>query len=264
MEPGDRVAKSASDYREYRVPDGLRDHMVCFWTQTVPSPVEFPQPVFPDGCVDILLINGTPTVIGPWTGPFVSALAPGTEVVGARLHPGAAPALLGLPAPELLNCDLPLREVWSAEKTAPFARVADEVDLSAKLAAMEAAMLGCVANAKPSDAAVNAGVRWIAQHPHGRMEELSAWLGLSARQIQRRFTTAVGYGPKLFQSVLRFQRLLHLAARAGDGCSLANVAADAEYADQAHMSREVQRFSGKPPGATLKSPLCALRLSGLI
>ena len=39
----------------------------------------------------------------------------------------------------------------------------------------------------------------------------------------------VGCGPKLFQSVLRFQRLLNLAASAGIRRSLARFAADADY-----------------------------------
>jgi len=39
----------------------------------------------------------------------------------------------------------------------------------------------------------------------------------------------VGYGPKLFQSVLRFQRLLNLAASAGIRRNLARFAADADY-----------------------------------
>ena len=39
----------------------------------------------------------------------------------------------------------------------------------------------------------------------------------------------VRYGPKLFQSVLRFQRLLNLAASAGIRQNLARFAADADY-----------------------------------
>src|SRR5438552_4415277 len=70
----------------------------------------------------------------------------------------------------------------------------------------------------------------------------------------------VGYGPKLFQSVLRFQRLLNLAASAGIRRNLARFAADRTTADQAHMTPEVQRFSGNSPRMLLPSPQCALRL----
>jgi AraC-like DNA-binding protein len=129
---------------------------------------------------------------------------------------------------------------------------------------MEAALLGRVANASPVDRATRASIQWIARHPRGRVEQLSQWLGLSSRHMQRRFTMAVGYGPKLFQSVLRFQRLLNLAASALMRWNLAEFAAHADYADQAPMTREVQRFSGNSPGISLQSARCTLRLSGLI
>jgi AraC-like DNA-binding protein len=258
------VGIAVSDYREFRPALGLAEYLLCFWTQTIRSPVEFAQRVLPDGCVDILLINEVPIVVGPWTEPFVAHLAPGTNIIGARCHPGLAPSLLGIPASELLNRSVPLCDVWDSGETARLARIGDETTLSARMSAMETALLGRVANASPVDKATNAAIQWIARRPHARVEQLSQWLGFSSRQIRRRFTMAVGYGPKLFQSVIRFQRLLNLAARAGVRRSLAEFAADADYADQAHMTREVQRFSGKPPSRLLQSPRCALRLSSLI
>jgi AraC-like DNA-binding protein len=260
----EHTTSAGSDYHEFRPSLALAEYVLCFWTQTIRSRVAFAQRVVPDGCVDILLMNEVPMVVGPWTEPFVAPLAPGTNIVGARCHPGLMSSLLGMPASELRNQSVPLRDVWGRAETARFARIADEPSLSARMSAMEAALLGCVANAAPADKATTAAIQWIARHPRGRVEQLSEWLGFSSRQIQRRFTMAVGYGPKLFQSVLRFQRLLNLAARAGSPQNLAQFAADADYADQAHMTREVQRFSGNPPSISLQSPRCALRLSGLL
>jgi hypothetical protein len=68
----------------------------------------------------------------------------------------------------------------------------------------------------------------------------------------------------MFQSVLRFQRLLHLAGRTSVLWNLAQFSVDAGYADQAHMTREVQRFSGSPPTVLLRSARCALQLSDLV
>lgn len=255
---------NVSDYREYRPPLPLAEHFLCFWTQTVSSQAEFSQLVLPDCCVDIILINETAVVVGPWTEFFVAHLSPGTNIIGARCFPGHVPNVLGIPASELLNQSVPLRDAWSRAETARFVRIAQEPTLSARMSAMEAALMGRMTGAGESDKATNAAIHWLARHPHGRVEELSRWLGLSSRQIQRRFTMAVGYGPKLFQSVLRFQRLLNLAARAPAGWNLAQLAASADYADQAHMTREVHRFSGSPPSIALQSPRCTLRLCDLV
>lgn len=168
--------------------------------------------VLPDCCVDIILINETAVVVGPWTEFFVAHLPPGTKIIGARCYPVHVPNVLGIPASELLNQSEPLRDVWGRAEPARFARIAQEPTLSARMSAMETALLGRMADAGESDKATSAAIRWLARHPHGRVDELSRWLGFSSRQIQRRFTMAVGYGPKLFQSILRFQRLLNLTA----------------------------------------------------
>jgi AraC-like DNA-binding protein len=260
------VDSAVSDYREYSPPLPLATHLVCLWTQTILGSGEaFTQRVMPDGCVDIVLINDeAPTVIGPWTVPFDTRLAAGTTIVGARCRPGLARNLLGLPASVLLNQSVPLRDVWGSATSFRFERITDERTLSARKSAMEIAMLEHLSQGEPVDETMSAAIRWLSKHPHGRIQQLSEWIGLSSRQLQRRFISAVGYGPKMFQSVLRFQRLLNLSGSTSVPRGLARVSADAGYADQAHMTREVQRFSGSPPTVLLGSTRCALRLSDLL
>jgi AraC-like DNA-binding protein len=185
-------------------------------------------------------------------------------IVGARCHPGRAPNLLGLPASTLLNQFVTLRSMWRGAATSRFARIADEATLPARKLAMEAALLDRLTDAQPVDEGIEAAIQWLAGHPHGRIERLSQWIGISSRQLQRRFTAAVGYGPKIFQSILRFQRLLSLSSRTSAPWNLAQFSAEAGYADQAHMTREVQRFSGTPPTVLLRSARCALGLSDLV
>jgi hypothetical protein len=72
-------------------------------------------------------------------------------------------------------------------------------------------------------------------------------LAISGRQLRRRFVAAVGYGPKMFERVMRFQRFLWLARVFGNDQGLATLAAEAGYADQAHLSRECVSMAGCPP-----------------
>jgi AraC-like DNA-binding protein len=260
------VDSAISDYREFPPPSPLASYLLCLWTQRiVGSRREFAQRVLPDGCVDIVLINDeAPLAIGPWTEPFVKHLAPGTMIVGARFHPGCAPALLALPASALLNQSVTLRSMWGGAASDRFARIAGESTLLTRKSGMEAALLNRLADADPIDERMSAAIKWLAGHPYGRIERLSQWIGISSRQLQRRFATAVGYGPKMFHSILRFQRLLSISDRTGAQRNLAQFSADAGYADQAHMAREVQRFSGTPPTVLLPSARCALGLSDLV
>lgn len=263
---------TVSDYREFLPPAQLRSHLICLWTQTITRCASdfnaedtFAQRVLPDGCVDVVAINDeAPAVIGPWIQPFVAHFFAGTVITGTRFRPGAAAAALGLPASALLNQSVELRALWRAAATAQFERVAEATSVSARLSAMETALQERMERGVACDASMDAAVRWLARHPRQQIEQLGRHLGLSHRQLQRRFVEAVGYGPKKFQSVVRFQRLLNLAGRENGPRSLAQFSADAGYADQAHMTREVQRFSGVAPSVLLRSTRSALQMSDLL
>jgi len=256
----------ASDYRELLPAAALREHVLCLWTQSIqPSQGVYAQRVLPDACVDLVFFQGQPpAVIGPWTESFVAQLAPGTRITGARFYPGKAAAVLGLPAFELANQQADIRDVWNAAARAPFANVGEMPTFRASRAVLETALLRHMRNVPSADSTIGAAIQWIARHPGARVEQLSELVGISCRQMQRRFSAAVGYGPKMFQSVLRFQRLLYFASRNVGERGLAELAADAGYADQSHMTREVQRFAGKSPGDLLPSAGCALKMADFL
>ncbi len=253
-----------SEYREFPVPPRLASRFLCLWTQRIVGlRGDYRHWVLPDGCVDIVFINDDPPmVVGPWTAPFAVTLAVGTTIVGARFHPGRAPSMLGVPAVELRNSSVPLADVWGAKRKR-FASIYGEPNQPERLSVLAQALLKELGFDHPVDEAVVAGIRWLAQYPHGRVEQLSQWMGISNRHLQRRFVATVGYGPKMFQSILRFQHLLGLARATDVYQRLAELAADAGYADQAHMTREVQRFAKCPPTALLRSDRCTLSMSDL-
>ena len=82
------------------------------------------------------------------------------------------------------------------------------------------------------------------------MAELARQAGLSERQLHRRCVPAFGYGPKTLDRILRLQRFLALG-RAEPGAGLARLAADAGYADQAHLGRDCRALAGATPAQLL-------------
>jgi AraC-like DNA-binding protein len=255
-----------SEYREYLPPVALREHILCFWTQSIQrSGSVYSHRVLPDACVDLVFFQGQPpVVVGPWTETFVAQLAPGTKITGARFHPGKAAAILRVPASALRNQQAGIRDIWGATAREPFAGVGELPTFRASRAALEAAFLRHLRNIASPDATVTAAIDWIARRPSARIEELSRLAGISSRQMQRRFSAAVGYGPKMFQSILRFQRLLYLASNVFCESSLADLAARSGYADQSHMNREVRRFAGRSPSELLTSAGSTLKLANLL
>jgi AraC-like DNA-binding protein len=257
--------RPVSEYEEFPVPATLADRFLCFWTQTVTgSQGVYEQRVLPDACIDIVLIHGQPPrVIGPWDVPFVARLAVGTSITGARLHPGRASCLLGLPASEFLNQSVPIADITGGLQSARLEEVTEAPNAAARRSALAQELVASTEEFAPMDQAVLAGIRWLARRPHGRVGQLSRWIGISERQLHRRFSAAIGYGPKTFQSVLRFQRLLNTAREWGAAQSLTDLAAIAGYADQAHMTRDVHRLADVRPTVLLRSAQSTLQMSDL-
>jgi AraC-like DNA-binding protein len=255
-----------SDYREYLPPVALREHVLCLWTQSIrASRTAYAHRVLPDACVDLVFFQGQlPAVVGPWTEAFLTNLAPGTRITGVRFQPGKAAAALGLPVCELLNRQADVRDLWNAGARAPFAQVGELTTFRGARIALEAALLRHLRDVASPDSGVVAAIDWIARHPSARVEKLSEFAGVSARQMHRRFSATVGYGPKTFQSILRFQRLLYIASTTASECGLADLATLAGYSDQSHMTREVQRFAGRSTGQLLPSAGCTLKLADLV
>jgi AraC-like DNA-binding protein len=256
------VEDAVSTYREFIPASSLKEHVLCIWTQTIATARGgYSHLVLPDACVDIVFINNdAPVIVGPWTESFVANLAAGTTIVGVRFHPGRAPSLLGVPADRLLNQSVPLDAMSGGPLRDRLSGIADKPNLAAKRSALEAGLLHSLPNRSPIDQSVGAAIRWLARDPNAHVQQLSNWIGLSSRQLQRRFSSAVGYGPKTFHSILRFQRVLYLASGEHKDKTLADLALQAGYTDQSHMTREVRRFSGTPPKGVLRSSPCTLRL----
>ncbi|MGW8062574.1 helix-turn-helix domain-containing protein [Streptomyces ziwulingensis] len=199
--------------------------------------------VLPDGCMDLLWHDGRLLVAGPDTRAHVTEGTPGPWA-GVRFHPGTAPALLGVPAHELRDRRVELTDLWP---TARARRLAARVNAAPDPASgLEEAALSRAAETGPPDPLLR---RIVAALDAGRPVAATAdEVGVGPRQLHRRSLAAFGYGPKTLARVLRLQRALALAR---DGTPLAETAARAGYADQAHLARDARELTGLPPSELL-------------
>jgi AraC-like DNA-binding protein len=224
-------------YLERRVASPL---VACTWEQDATTGHR--QRVVPDACVDLIWAGERLSIAGPDTQPRVVTLPPGSRLVGLRLRPGAAGPVWGLPASELRDVSPDAAEVLGRDVTAALLEeLASGGDPHAVL--LRAVELRGL---RGPDPLVAAAVLALGR-PRARVDSVAAELGLSSRQLQRRIGDAIGYGPKMLQRVLRFRRLQAL-----EPAPLAELALDAGYADQAHMTVEVTQLAGISPVRFLK------------
>jgi hypothetical protein len=79
-----------------------------------------------------------------------------------------------------------------------------------------------------------------------KVSDLAAHSSLSLRQYERRFVTEIGFNPKLFARIARFQMALD-TKRIAPQRSWMSVAHELGYFDQMHMVHDFQCLSGNAP-----------------
>lgn len=79
------------------------------------------------------------------------------------------------------------------------------------------------------------------------LAELSDKIDLSQRQIERLFKTRMGMTAKNYQRIIRIRKTITLIQQ-NQQMSLAEVAAESGFSDQAHMTREFKSIARVTPG----------------
>jgi AraC-like DNA-binding protein len=233
-------------YAELAAPPALRDRVACGWIVRGRHGADGHR-VLPDGCTDLVWVDGRLFLVGPMTTAQRGTRA---EASGVRLKPGAA-RLLGLPASELLDVRVDVAEAWGRSGAELAGRLAEaEPDDVPGLLLEELSRR--VGTAPPLDPAVQTAVEALESEQGARVAALGRDLYLSERQLRRRFLRDVGVGPAAFARVARLHRLLGLAPRSAAGTTLARLAVDAGYSDESHLARDSRELAGVTPTVLLR------------
>lgn len=169
------------------------------------------------------------------------------SLIGARFKPGAALALLGMPAGELHNHAVSPETVWGQEA----ARLSDQLHVMKNPLRRFQALEGFLADqllgkSRPSDA-VQYAIKTI--HRSRRpvsVRQLTQQGGMSAARFSTLFRDEVGLTPKSYSKLVRFLRAI---ASIGSATAVdwTTIALDCDYCDQAHFNHDFREFSGMAP-----------------
>jgi AraC-like DNA-binding protein len=188
---------------------------------------------------------GHAVVGGARAAPYLRDLSPAARSVGAMLEPGAARLLFGATADELSGRHTALGDLWGPSAASEAReRIALAGPAERRLAVLEALLLARLPRVRGLHPAVAEALSLLSARPDVRAAVARS--GYSHRRFIALFREAVGLAPKLWCRVRRFQAALSRIR--GSAVSLAEVAAAAGYADQAHLNRDFAELAGLSPG----------------
>jgi AraC-like DNA-binding protein len=171
-----------------------------------------------------------------------------TSAVGVRLRPGQAPAVFGVDANHLLDRRLPLDDLLGAAvQRRTIERLAAAPDDSARVDVLERSIARWAATNRPADPLASVVTHELGRRHRPRVEQLADMIGITSRQLHRRCTRSFGYGASTLARFVRLQRFLSLAAVDRPRPTIAALAAEAGYADHAHLVRECRTIVGGTP-----------------
>jgi len=229
-----------AEIRFHEAPSALRPFVGCFWLVTAERGASIH--LVPDGstAISMQLRGGVPSgwvLRGPLVRPETRRYECDATVIGIRMRPGVAFIVSGIAAHTIAGRDVSLMDLEQVEERCTPAQVIDALQRFL-LARLDGAEIHPV---------VATAIREI-EREQGRLPvtEIAARCGASPRHLNRLMRTWVGYGPKRFASIVRFQETLKQIDHA-PGRPAATLASENGFFDQAHLTTELTRFAGATP-----------------
>jgi len=258
---GPEAAVPAGALRAFPVSAALRPHVahILCYREALPEGRELLERVLPDGAVRLVFNLGDAPSAGAGEGQPVEAIgasaAPAlvrlrgrVEGLSVTLRPGAAAALLGMPAGEIAGTAVHLDQLWRGEGAVLRERMAEAPDDAARVALLDTALrqrLGA-SDVAAHPAAMRAAQLIAASGGRLSLREVAAAVGVGERRLQQLFQQQVGLSPRAWSRLARLHACLR-ALRRPAAAGWAELALDGGFYDQAHLANEFRALCGLTP-----------------
>ncbi len=262
------------DYQTFPPHADLASIIKCYWTLDSPREV-YPQvqTIVPDGCMEMIFhygdlynqyIDGKAVlqprscVFGQLTEPLKIEPTGVTGIFSVRFHHDGFIPFATIPIKEMDDQAVPLEKLFGNHGRALEEKVLQAPTVRQKIEHVEVFLLERL-NAETIDGIVQATVDLLL-NVSGKISvnELSRQTNINRRQLERKFSSAIGLSPKQLSKTIRLQTTLkHLLNK--EYTSLTALALESEYYDQAHFIKDFKEFTGFTPkefyGDTLQMSL---------
>lgn len=175
------------------------------------------------------------------------------SAVEVRIPAAAARLVLGVPGIELAEQVLDLGDLWGAAAAELVERLAEQT-WEQRFDVLETVLLARIAQNPPPlldpflVQAHDLLLRSDGDLPLRALLEVTGW---SRRRLATQFSEHLGMTPKALARLVRFRHAERLLRTSGHR-SLASIALNCGYYDQAHLNRDFREFAGCTPTAHLK------------
>jgi len=252
-------------YKEYQITETLRPFVKVIWSMESDSRVLDGPPIYilPDTCVELVIHFSDPykttfsdnsisiqeqSLVVAQMKSFMKIQSYGkTGLIAVRFSVLGAYHFFGTPMNEIANGETALRNLW--KDMAP--EIEDRINFAntthQRSQIIQRFLQIQLSRNGYTDGAIEFCINEIKQ-ARGQIsvEALADKVGISNRQLVRRFDKCVGLSPKELVRITKFISSLDMVNDSKNK-SLTEIAVEAGYYDQAHFIHDFKEFSGMTP-----------------
>jgi len=259
-------------YREHSPHPCLKNHIRCYWTlkiceatppcewlQFLAESVEF---TFKLSAKNEFMTEDMKTAISPQCciyGPMAHTmrLKPlgDVKMFGICFRPGGTRPFFSSNLSEFVNKSVEICDLWGSTSSEFVHRIRYDCETTEeRIDYLNHYFLRRLDQKNSKNNSISVAVKVIEAHKgQVKIDDLAGLIGLSRRQLERKFKAYVGLSPKQFCRSLRFKSILK-RIETSPIASWAVTASACGYFDQSHMINDFRHFTGTSPAAYIATP----------
>lgn len=252
------------NYQTFEPSNDLTTLIKCYWTlesETEETPEK--QTIIPDGCMEMIfhyrdlyrqytengnsLIQPKCFVIGQLTRPLEIEPTGKIGIFSVRFHPNGFLPFTTIPIKEMENTAVSLEKLFGQNGQEIEQQILTASSTAERIKLIEVFLLNRLTDNETIDRIVKSTVETILT-ANGQLtiDELSKQTNINRRQLERKFSSAIGLSPKQLSKTIRLQATLKMLLNK-KFTSLTALAYENEYYDQAHFIKDFKELSGFTP-----------------
>ncbi|NHN24839.1 helix-turn-helix transcriptional regulator [Flavobacterium jejuense] len=252
------------NYQIFEVDPKLKPLVKCYWTLENTEKVKIErQTIVPDGCMEMIfhyrdlykqyLENGNSIiqpkcfVIGQLTRPLEIEPTGKTGIFSVRFQPNGFLPFTTVPIKEIENTAVSLEKLFGKDGKEIEQKILRALSTSDRIKLIETFLFNRLTNTETFDRIIKATVETILT-ANGKIsiDELSKKMNINRRQLERKFSSAIGLSPKQLSKIIRLQATLKMLLNK-KFTNLTTLAYENEYYDQAHFIKDFKEMTGFTP-----------------
>jgi len=255
-------------YRQYQPAAPLAECIECYWVLRSPSLAQSPprlETLIPGGRVELifnfgapfhwLISNETPDGIpirnthfmGQRDRIYFGRYGGAADMLGIRFRTGGLTALIASPLSHLLNRMIPAEDILGGITREWETRLQEQANDVSRITLLDQLLQQQIAKKASSQPGLQQAIDFIRNNetstPVAAFCQQAGW---SYKRLERLFLKEVGYTPKAWHRIIRFNKALRQMSSSKDE-SLTSICYSCGYYDQSHFIKDFYRYAGTAP-----------------